>query len=162
MSEPTTLRGKIVKGVATAVNTAYGPTAAVVANRWFRAVRRGPVLPTNLYPSLTVTDAGQRRSTGSDTDDESTWEQSLAITVTLHLAAEWAKVAAAELWTDRVERVKALLNRNLAVGPGMIRMDYQDDDPAEVVFFSGQSAAVWQIVFEAEYFDDGVYDAVEE
>jgi hypothetical protein len=148
-------RKTILSAVTATLLGKFGPDGTYA--QWFRSVRRGMATPTSVYPVLVVSDAGQSRETGEDADDSTSYEKRLRIDVTLQLAEDWTRVANSDQWTERVEAVIATLDRNLP--SGCLRFDYLDDDPADIVFLAGSSAAVWQISFEAHYFEDAAAPA---
>lgn len=141
-------RADILAAVAARWLALYGP--AGTTGKWFRGVTRGPVRPLQgSFPHLWVADAGQRRVEGEET--ESSWTKELTLQGVLHLEADWTRVATADDWTDRVSRLIADTNRYRLGGYGITRFDYVDDEPGDLVFFSGGSAAVWTVSFAIQY-----------
>lgn len=152
------LRKNILADLGALIDGTFGP--AGTGEAWFRNVRVGAIMPSAFYPVCIVTDGGQRKA-GEDADSTDAYELDLSVQVTLMLAEDWTRVANMQMWTERVEAIVAMINRHLPVR-GVLRMDYLEDDPADVVFFSGASAAVWQIQFECRRFEPAFNLPVEE
>lgn len=149
MSTTATRRKTILAGFKTLLEGLYGPSGTT--GKWFREVRRGPLQPVSAYPVLTIQDGGQKRI--EDEESDNSWAKDLTVLVVLQLAEDWTKVSAANDWSDRVEAILNAVNRNRTLGSLITRLDYTDDDPADVVFLSGQSCAIWQIQFNVQYAD---------
>jgi len=145
---PTKQRTKIVTAVRERVHTLFN-TATGTEQSWLRQVRRGPVQPVEMFPACTVRDAGQRRVGGRSA--EQTQDRALAIDVILHLAEAWERVDVDEELTDQVETLIYALH-GYCPPHGVRRMDYEDDEKPDVVFFSGATNALWILTFRCEYF----------
>lgn len=130
----------------------YGP--AGTTNKWFRAVKRGPVVPVAIsYPALWCVDAGQRRIEGEESDN--CWTKELTLQAVLQLAEDWTKVDPKNDWSDHVSQIISDTNRLRLAGYGIVRFDYVEDSPADILFLSGQSSAVWSIDFVVQYVEQG-------
>lgn len=116
----------------------------------FREVKKGPLLPAENYPILRISDNGQTRQSDGDTNDSE--ERILKIRMSAMLDDNWERSSIQEGWTDGVEKVINAFVNGVPVGGGLIRLKYQGDDPFDVVFTSGKTAALWIIDFEAHYF----------
>lgn len=145
-----TIRKSILNGVTSSLLSAFGVKSGSV-EKIFRVVRRGPLrLSRGKHPILTVVDSGQRVDRGGDT--ESSISVVLDFTLRLQLSEDWEKVKASDDWSDRVQKIIDHLHGNLTVGPALERLDYDNDEPIEITFFSGGSDAGWDIEFKAQYF----------
>ncbi len=143
-----TARSGILAAIAARWLALYGP--AGTTGKWFRAVTRGPVVPVvSAYPALWCQDGGQRRIENEESDNCYTKE--LTVLAVLQLAEDWTKVEAKNDWTDRVSQMISDTNRWRLAGYCITRFDYVDDEPADIVFLSGGSAAVWTITFAVQY-----------
>jgi len=139
-------RNAIRNDVAAHIEAVYGPSGKA----WFREVASGPWRPgAHARPRLTVGDGGQR--TADYGDDERNKSFGLALELTLDLKANWREEYGE--WVDRVQELIADLYNSLFAW-GMIRMDYVEDSPFEVVLSGGSSEQVWLIDFEATYEQD--------
>lgn len=140
-------RTMALNGLVTRLNTYFGPSGKI--GNFFREVERGYVRPPNVYPKCVITDNGQK---SDDPDDNESDSRVLSIRLLFYLAENWDRVDAKNDWSDRVEQVIHNIENWLPAGSGSLRMKYQDDDPFDVVFTSGKSAAAWVIDFEYKYF----------
>jgi hypothetical protein len=140
-------RTMLLNALAQRLDTNFGNSGKI--GGFFREVKRGYVGPVNVYPTLVVADNGQ--SKGDVGDDESS-DRVLSIRIMCYLAENWDRLDAKDDWTDRVEKIIHDLENWLPEGTGGERMEYKTDDPFDVLFTSGASAAVWVIDFEYTYF----------
>jgi hypothetical protein len=153
MSSTVTTRHEILDGVKTALMAAFNTTNGTV-RKLIRSAYRGPVRPVvSGHPVLAVSDNGQR---AGDADGKTTAsaERLLAIRVTLHLGEDWSRVKAAADWTQYVEEIIKVLDGNLAVGAGLIEMNYVEDDPVDIAWGGGRTEAAWVIDFDCIRFVD--------
>jgi len=141
MSE--TQRTLIRADAAAYIEAVYGPGG----EGWFREVQSGPWQPgSHVRPKTTVSDAGQRRADYADTETEKSF--ALGLELTLDLKDNWRENY--DEWCDRVQRM-IIDMQNRLFGYGMLRMEYEDDSPFEVVFGSGSTEQVWLVSFTATY-----------
>lgn len=152
MSSPS-FRKAILTDLAARWNLLFGPSGTT--GKWFRTVRRGPIMPCSAgWPILNCQDGGQRRIEADNDETATETERMLTVLAVCQLAEDWTKVDPKNDWSDRVEAIIAATNKYRLSGCGVLRLDYVDDDPADVVFMSGGSAAIWQIEFQVQYFTD--------
>lgn len=116
----------------------------------FRAHRVGPLTLPEVRPSYTVSDEGQRRASDADNESEGLI---LAVRVSLHVAATWEREATGRTWSDRVAKIDATL-RGRPSGYGIEAIRFVRDEPVDIVFLSGDVAAVWVLDYEVHYFWD--------
>ncbi len=152
MSSPL-FRRTILEAFATRLESCFLRSNGSVG-QWARAVTRGPLRPQpDMRPCVAVVDGGQRRLDSEDGEDESGAERVLTVLVVLQLAANWHDLDAANDWSDRVEQVIDALARRLPAA-GVLKVDYVDDDPVDVVWTGGETCAAWEIRFEVRYVVD--------
>lgn len=142
------MRTQILDAYNARIWSLYNSTTGSI-EKLFRAHWRGPIRPMAMMPGYIVSDNGQRRAPGRDHDDGSE-ERLLSVRVTLFVADNWQRDAAIEDWTDRVDQLDGFLRGR--PGYGIVNIRYVSDDPMDVVFTSGKSAAVWVLDHEVEYF----------
>jgi hypothetical protein len=132
--------------------SAHGPDATVPADRWIRASKIGAIQPVgNMCPFLTVTDAGQNSSSEFE-DVLDGADRVLTIQAVLQYGVNWDDVDDVQQWSERVEKLIALVEKQIPSGGyGVMSMRYIQDNPLEVVWQSGKTEAVWEIIFEADY-----------
>jgi hypothetical protein len=156
MSSPGT-RKAILQAIAARELALYGPAAPTTptTGKWFRTVRRGPVQPLAAgWPILNIQDGGQARQEGNTEGFDSSYQRELKVLLVLQLAEVWTRVDPVDDWSDRVDSLIDSLNAWALPGAGVVRIAYQNDDPADVVFLDGKSAAIWQIEFNIQYIAD--------
>jgi|GEM_PF-6558331 len=142
-------RTDIVDELRRLLDTLYGPSGTT--EELFREVRRGPLRRVDMWPTLTVCDAGQRRL--SPWGDEQ-MELELDVLLWLHLAETWDRIADQQTWTDHVANLIVLLQNQLPDATGGLNMLYVDDEPTLAVWADGASEAVWEIRFAYRYFTE--------
>jgi hypothetical protein len=151
MSTTDTSRREILDGIKTFLMAAFNSQTGT-NKKLFRDAYRGPVKVVQANrPVLGVSDGGQRRMDGGDTEESS--ERLLTVTLTLHLFDSWDKPDPAADWTDYVEKIaKALSAARDTIGCGVMFIRYASDDPVNLVWADGgaDSEAAWVIEFEVQ------------
>jgi hypothetical protein len=148
-------RNAILEQFQSTLNAAFNATSGTTG-KWFRAVRKGAVLPlADMRPSLTISDAGQRRAEDQLDDQELGIERVMTVLCTIQVGENWDRETPAETWSDRVEAVIAA-GHNLNPNRGALTVRYVRDEPGQVYWSSGESAAVWEVEFEVHYFVDSL------
>jgi hypothetical protein len=129
------------------LNTTTGTVAHLV--REFVSDR--PWMPQKAPKTrATVMDNGQSRA--GYRDSESTKSFSVETEIVLDLPQNWG--ADLNTWSDAIAAVIADFQNRLFNVPGMLRCDYVDDDPVNVVLPDGTSQQVWLLHFRNTYLED--------
>lgn len=142
-------RTTILTNIKTRLNGYYGPSGT--EDKLFREVRMGPIRPVTMHPTLTIVDGGQERN--SPWDDEQQ-ERILRPELWLTLADNWTRLANQQEWTDNVEMLIQKLNNWMIPNCGVLNMLYVRDEPFDVIWTEGETAAIWMVEFECRYFTE--------
>jgi len=148
MSSPT-LRKRILDAYKDRIDKLFGKNGST--GHWFRIVRRGFLQgDEKMHPACIVGDGGQRKVG----EDESVVDLDLAINLTILMKEDWDRIGNVDTWTDRVQHIIDALDKHIGIKCGVIKMSYDDDDPADVILMDGSVRAAWQITFACTYCTD--------
>ena len=140
-----TIRQQLRDDTAARLAALYGP--AGTTGHWFKDVASGVWMPNNkTRPKAWVQDDGQRKGNFSDTENEKSL--ALGLLITIDLRENWRTQY--DTWCNRTQEIITSLY-NWLPGYGCLRMDYEEDDPFEVILPRGASEQIWTIRFTATY-----------
>jgi hypothetical protein len=95
----------------------------------------------------TVADNGQSRAGYHDAETEKSF--ALETEIVIDLPVNWDSDY--DTWCDIIEGVIVDFQNRLFAVPGVLRCDYVDDDPVNVVLTSGATHQVWVLHFRTTY-----------
>lgn len=145
------VRTIILDNLATRMEAKFSREKGTV-RQLFRQIKRGPWEPGNVTrPACTIVDYGAKR--GEKNNSDTTKGRVLAIQFVLDIEANWTREKDCQDWTDNVAQIINNI-QNYKAGPGLLRLDFETDNPFEVILADGASEQIWIIEFEAEFFED--------
>lgn len=124
-------------------------TTGTVAHLLREVISNKPWKPQNAPKArATVMDNGQARAGYKDSETEKSF--AVETEIVFDLPVNWDSDY--NTWHDAVDSVTVDFQNRLFGVPGMLRCEYVDDDPVNVVLADGTSQQVWVLHFRNTYF----------